>query len=314
MADKPRALLLKNYLSPGDVLAMTACVHSLVKKHPGKFLIQVDTTAPAFWEHSPDLATREEMAPHAPPEEVQTHYPAINECNQRGIHFLQAYCEFLEHALKVPVPLATNRPMLYLSRQEREWLPQVEEATGKPTRYWVVCAGRKSDYTAKFWGSASYQRVVDLLRGRVLFVQAGSAEHYHPPLKGVINLVGKTDLRQLVRLIHHASGVLSGVTLFHHLAAALEKPSVCIMGGREPVMWNTYPKCQLLHTIGALPCCRDGGCWKSRVEKLGDGSEQDNSLCDSPVPGEEAVPRCMALIRPEEVAAKIALTAGGGLP
>src|ERR1019366_681393 len=90
-----------------------------------------------------------------------------------------------------------------------------------------------------------------------------------------------------------------------HLAAALEKPAVTIMGGREPVVWNSYPRQQLMHTVGMLLCCKSGGCWRSRVEKLGDGAEQDGSLCENPVIGEETIPKCMSMIEPEEVAKKI---------
>ncbi len=129
----------------------------------------------------------------------------------------------------------------------------------------------------------------------------------HPPLQNVLNLIGKTDMRQLIRLAWHADGAVCGVTMLHHLMAAHEKPCVTIMGGREPVNWNSYPKCQLLHTFGSMPCCRDGGCWKSRVTKLDDGAEQNNSLCEQPQPGGEPLPRCMTLIRPETVADAIRL-------
>lgn len=300
-----RQLVLKNHLSPGDVLAMTAALHSLHVAHPSKFVTAVDTSADAFFENSPDVTARAGLDS---PEEIHMHYPLINQCNQRAVHFLQGYCDFLADVLKVPVPLLTNRPLLYVGKRERAWLNQVQEVFGYKGDFWLVSAGRKDDFTCKFWGTENYQRVVDALHGEVVFVQVGAAEHHHPPLRGVLNLVGETDLRQLVRLVHHAKGVLCGVTLLHHLAAALEKPCVTIMGGREPVQWNAYPKCHLLHTIGCLPCCKDGGCWRSRVVKLNDGSEQDNSLCEHPVPGVETVPRCMALIHPEEAVAKIRLT------
>lgn len=298
-----RKIVLKNHLSPGDVLAMSAAVHSLHKAHPGKFVVAADTSAPALWEHSPDVVPAGDGF-----ETIQTHYPLVNECNQRAVHFLQGYCDFLEGALGVRVPLLTNRPHVWLSAAEKAWQNQVSEHVGYKGRFWLVCSGTKQDYTAKGWGASNYQRVVDLLRGRVTFVQVGAAEHLHPPLKGVVNLVGKTDLRQLVRLVHHADGALCGVTLLHHLAAALEKPSCVVMGGREPVQWNSYPRCQLFHTVGSLPCCRSGGCWKSRVVKLEDGEGHDGSLCECPVMGDEPIPRCMALIDPREVAEKIRLT------
>jgi ADP-heptose:LPS heptosyltransferase len=300
-----RKVILKNHLSPGDVLAMSAAVYSLHRQHPGHYRVAVDTTANEFYEHSPDVE-RLDRAQVEGWEQVEFHYDAVNACNQRGIHFLQGCCEFFEHAWGVRVPLLTNRPLIYLSDAEKSWLPQVQEITGKPTKYFVLCGGRKGCFTSKHWGAANYQRVVDILRGKVLFVQVGEKGHHHPPLQNVINLVGKTDLRQLVRLCYHAEGGLGGVTLLMHLMAALEKPYVCLMGGREPVQWNSYPRQQLLHTVGMLPCCRDGGCWRSRTVKLGDGDEKDNSLCENPMPcGEEYVPKCLMMLPPERVAESI---------
>jgi ADP-heptose:LPS heptosyltransferase len=301
-----RKLILRNHLSPGDVLVMSAAIYSLHRAHPGKFSTAVDTTANALYEHNPDVMPLEEMRANGA-EEIAMHYPAVNQSNERGIHFMQGYVEFLADMLKVPIPLATNRPHVYLSKEEKTWMDQVQEATGRKQRFWIVNAGHKNDFTTKRWGTENYQRVVDSLRGKVLFVQVGSKEHQHTPLKNVLNLIGKTDLRQIVRLCWHADGVLCGVTLLQHLAAAMQKPSVVVMGGREPLTWNAYPKQHLLHTIGALPCCRNGGCWRSRVEKLGDGAEQDNSLCENPVIGEESIGKCMALIRPDEVREKILL-------
>jgi ADP-heptose:LPS heptosyltransferase len=292
-----RKLLLVNHLSPGDVLCLTAAVHSLHRTHPGEFVTAVDTSAPALWDHNPDVVLEGEGF-----ERVQTHYPLVHESNQRAVHVLEGYCAFLEENLKVRVPLLVNRPLLYLSPEEKSWMGQVQEVFGHRGKFWLLGAGRKQDFSAKFWGSENYQRLVDLLRGRVLFVQVGAAEHHHPPLRGVLNLVGRTDLRQLVRLVWHADGAVGGTTLLMHLAAALEKPYVCVQGGREPVSWNAYPRSHQLHTVGSLPCCKEGGCWRSRTVALGDGSEQDKSLCDHPVPGPEPVPRCLELIRPEYVA------------
>lgn len=302
--EEGRPLVLKNNMSPGDVLVMSAAIHSLHKTHPGKFLTAVSTSADAIFEHNPDI-TDVATARRLGGEQIEVHYPAIHQSGERGIHFMQAYCEFLSDVLKVPVPLMTNRPHVHLSAQERSWMNQVEEVTGKRQRFWLVSAGRKSDYTTKFWSTENYQSVVNALRGKILFVQVGAAEHHHPPLRNVLNLVGKTDMRQLIRLAWHAEGILSGVTLLQHLAAALQKPSVVIMGGREPVTWNSYPKQHLLHTVGAFSCCRNSGCWKSRVTKLDDGDEKDNSLCENPVIGDEVIPKCMSAIKPSEVAEKI---------
>jgi len=56
-----------------------------------------------------------------------------------------------------------------------------------------------------------------------------------------------------------------------------------LAGGREPTHWESYPTHKYLHHVGALECCDQGGCWRSRAFELGDGDEKDKSLCVKPV-------------------------------
>lgn len=50
---------------------------------------------------------------------------------------------------------------------------------------------------------------------------------------------------------------------------------VDVVGGREPAQREAYPNYQYIHTNGALRCCDQGGCWKSRVVPQGDGDAKD---------------------------------------
>ena len=209
--------------------------------------------------------------------------------------------------MQVPLKMSTNRPHVYLTDEEKGWMNQCWEASGNPGPFWVVNAGRKRDYTCKGWGHHNFQEVVDLLRGEVRFCQVGNPHDVHKPLDGVVNLLGKTSDRAFCRLVYHAQGVLTGVSYPMHLAAAFGKPCVVVAGGREPVLWNSYPQQHLLHTVGLLPCCRDGACWKSKVVKEHDPEGKDTAFCERPLPTPDGdhVPACMELIRPEEVAAVI---------
>jgi len=98
-----------------------------------------------------------------------------------------------------------------------------------------------------------------------------------------------------------------------HLSAAVpvhpryrrrHRPCIVINGGREPTHWEAYPTHQFLHCCGALPCCQQGGCWKSRIEPLGDGDKKDvDGLCERPHISEsgQLVPMCMEMISPDMV-------------
>lgn len=286
----PVPLKLITDQAPGDTVCMTAAIYSLHKTHPGKFITAVESPYPEVFKHNPDVVNAETI-PDAL--DLRMHYPAIHKCNERAIHFMQGWCEFLGYALGINVPLLTNRPRIYFRTPN----PPCSD-------YWVICSGGKKDFTNKLWGHRNYQKVVDELKGDVRFIQVGDQMEDHPPLLGAEDRVGETTLRELFDLVRKARGVVCGVSLLMHVAAALEKPAIVIAGGREPVPWNAYPKQTYIHTVGALPCTDIQGnvgqaCWRSRVVPLGDGTMLDKDTCERPVNG---LPQCMRMIDPLRVA------------
>ena len=297
-------LILRNFQSPGDIIMLTAAVRDLHRCHPGKFLTDVRTPCPALWENSPYLIPLAEDDPDV--QTIDCHYPLIHQANTLPFHFLHAFPQFLSTQLGVTITPTEFRGDIHISSQEREWFDQVEGEADTHPPFWLVTAGGKWDYTTKWWAHDRYQQVVDHFRGRIEFVQVGESGHHHPPLAGVIDLRGETDLRMLVRLMYHAQGALTPVSLLMHLAAAVpvkpgmpqNRPCVVVAGGREPPHWEAYPHHQFLHTVGMLRCCDNGGCWKARVKPLGDGDEKDQNLCVDVV---GPLPRCMDMITPDDV-------------
>ena len=346
----PRKLILSSRQSPGDIVMFTAAVRDVHRSHPGKFATDVRTSCPALWENNPHLTLLRDDDPEA--ERIECHYPFIHRSNSGPWHFIHGYLQFLAEKLGVEIRPTDFRGDIHLAKNEMAWMSQVQEITREAVPFWIVGAGGKFDFTAKWWEHARWQAVVDHFRGRVLFVQVGEKGHHHPALRGVLDLRGRTSLRQLVRLVHHAQGVLCPVTLLMHLAAAVPVPSrggmpknrpcVVTAGGREPAQWEAYPHHQYLHTNGALRCCDHGGCWKSRTVPLGDGDKKDQpaSLCvnvvhlrdpalgylrgaKEPVPAhaaadapgrraEDFLPRCLDLISAEDVIHRISLYFDGG--
>jgi len=313
-----RKLILKSSLSPGDIVMLTAAVRDLHHCYPRRFLTDARTSCPELWERNPHLTPLAEDDPGV--EVLECHYPLIHRCNTTPYHCLHGYIEFLNDRLGLSIRPTAFQGEILLSEREKSWFSQVRELTGEDTPFWILVAGGKLDYTIKWWEARRFQEVVDHFAGRIQFVQVGDTGHYHPRLSGVIDLRGQTDLRQLVRLVHHSQGVLCPVTSLMHLAAAVEpkpglprhRPCVVVGGGREPNQWEAYPHHQFLHTNGALACCAEGGCWRSRTAPLGDGGENDqpDAICVNVVGG---LPKCMDLITASQVIQKIETYFAGGI-
>ena len=282
-----RRLLLTNKQSPGDIVMLTAAVRDLHRAHPGAFETSVQTSAMPLWENNPHVRLGEPSGmQEGELKTIECAYPLVHQSNSGPWHFIHGFHQHLESTLGVNIPPTDFRGDIHLTQQEKGWMSQVQEITQVPVPFWIVVAGGKMDYTAKWWSQERFQEVVNHFAGRILFVQVGSKEHRHDDLKGVLDLRSKTNLRQLIRLVYHSQGVLCPVTFLMHLAAAVpvkqgqsgSRPCVVIAGGREPPHWEAYPTHQFIHTAGALPCCRQGGCWKSRVVPVGDGDSKDQPV------------------------------------
>jgi ADP-heptose:LPS heptosyltransferase len=321
----PTKLLLRNHQSPGDVVMLTAAVRDLHRSFPGQFVTDVRTTCMQLWEHNPHITPLAED--DSAVREIQCHYPLINTCNEGTYHFIHGFRQYLGSELGLRIEPSVFKGDIHLAPIEKQWMSQVMEITHEDIPFWIIVAGGKRDYTIKWWDPARWQQVVDHFRGRILFAQVGEGGHVHEPLRGVLDFRGKTDIRQMVRLMYHAQGVTCPVTFLMHLAAAVEvkggrprnRPCVVVAGGREPVHWEAYPHHQFIHNAGALPCCEQGGCWKSRTVPLGDGDEKDKSLCTDVLPPDEAsprrgpLPRCMDMIPAQEVIRRIETYFEGGV-
>lgn len=88
-----RKLILKHFLSPGDVVLLTAAIRDLHKCHPNEFLTDVRTSCPQLSENNPYLTTLDENDPEI--SIIECHYPLINESNARPFHFIHGFTQFL---------------------------------------------------------------------------------------------------------------------------------------------------------------------------------------------------------------------------
>jgi len=303
-----RKIILSQGQSPGDILTMTRAVADLKTTYP-EWLIDVRSPAPAIFENNPHLIPLSEDDPEV--EKYNIQYPEIHNSGWSGLHFSDGFLMDIETKLnsnpeKVAIYGETKikktgiRPEMWISDEEKGWYNQVHCTFLSDEPYWVLNAGRKSDNELKeypFWEefvscfNAEFNHKVNLVT-----IGSTAVGHIHPRLKGVFDLVGKTDLRQLIRLIYNAHGTVGPISFQFVLSAAFGQSAVVVAGGKEGPRWHSYNWIDFLHVVGRLKCCMFDGCW------LGG----QKGLCkDLVAVGQRNVPRCFTLISPEEIVCAI---------
>ena len=260
---KKRKIILKQDQSPGDVLSFTRGVEDLKLSYP-EWDIDVRTPCAEIFENCPHLTSLDKNDPEV--ETFTIKYPDINISGWNGLHYTDAFRNDIARQLKVDIKKTSFKPALWISDEEKGWINQVETEFGWKGPFWIINAGQKPDNDLKYYHK--WQEVVDLLNfnfeDKVKIVQIGHQSHIHKKLDGVLDLVGKTSLRQLIRLGYWSEGLIGPLSFQFVLAAALEKPGVVVAGGKEGVNWHIYPNIRHICTNGAIDCCPWVGCWNSK--------------------------------------------------
>ena len=331
-----RKVLFKNFQSPGDIVILSAAIRDLKLSHPD-IEIGLDCSCKEIFENNPYIVPFGSMKKGDPGVEFyKAEYPLIHESNEGQYHFIHGFRKWMEDTLDLKIKATKFKGDIHLSDEERGWMSQIEEM-GIKDKFWVVDSGCKGDFNAKVPNPLYIQEVINYFKGKITFVQIGQKEHWHPPLKNVINLIGKTDLRQLIRLVYQSIGILTPVSLPMHLSAAVEskhgldnRPCVIIAGSRESSVWEAYNGHTYLHTCGFIESNENGvikkcgvGCWKSRSNKEfdQDKKDSDDEFCLFP---EEIdykykngknlrIARCINIIKPIDIIRAIEKYYEGGV-
>ena len=277
---------------------MSRAVIDLKETYPD-YDIDVRSPAQEIWEANPFLTPLKDDDPDV--ESFDIGYDEIHQSGWSGEHWSDAFRHDIEKKLGVDIMKSGIRPQLFLSNEEKGWINQVEAEFKWTGPFWLLNAGYKQDNELKRYHK--WQEVVDLLndyfKGSVRIVQVGHKRHIHPKLENVYSLVGKTDLRQLIRLGWWAHGTIGPLSFQFVMSAAFDQPHVVVAAGKEGVRWHIYPQGRYIYTNGALNCCPWDGCWKGG----------DNGKCLDLVYG---TPRCYTLIEPYMVADAVKMYYKGG--
>lgn len=178
-------------------------------------------------------------------------------------------------ALARAVGLQVDRPEfpLAITESERESARALlTSAGGKPTeRFVAVLPGAR--WETKTWPAGQFGRVIDGLHQRtatrIVLLGAPSEKPVADAIRGrcaapIVDLVGKTSLRQLAALLDLSDRVVCLDSGPMHIAAALGKPIVALFGPTDASRTGPYSSSArvLTHEITCRPClkrvCRFG--------------------------------------------------------
>jgi len=308
-------LTLTSRQAPGDILMVTAAARDLKLAFGDNVDIHVKTTHTDLWANNPYVKVLDSKT--RGPNEVEMMYmKELTDSPHSSLHFVGAMHKILENRLKVSIPMRAFHADIHMSEVEKH-TPVI--SSNLP--YWIIVCGGKTDFMTKWWNPEHAQKVVDHFKGKLNFVQVGLLEkgsvlsHVHFELKNTINLINRTTLRDLVRLVYFADGTVCPVTFLMHLTAAVPlreptdgtakrlKPCVVVAGGREAPHWEAYPGHKFLHTMGMLDCCARKPCFARRTQILPDSSPWNMEQCARPVQvnPELRIAQCMNMITSNQV-------------
>lgn len=301
---QPRKVIVSVLMAPGDTVMCTALVRDLKLSHLDMLVDLHGCASEIFTESNRFITPLKADDPEAETVKVVWNGESC------GKHWTENAIDIAERQLRLKIKRTSDHGHLVLSRDQA-----AHPFKGKP--YWVLVAGGKESCTVKIPDPMKIQAVIDATPD-IKWVRIGQANgpgggdtHIHPPLAGrnLVDLVGKTDWRQVMQLIGCAEGVLCPITAVAHIAAALGVPSVVIAGGRESAKWFASKSMTYLSAVGTLDCCKNGGCWKDMTVPLS-GATDINRLCALPVRyPNRAVPKCIDDISVEKIVAAIRATA-----
>jgi ADP-heptose:LPS heptosyltransferase len=107
----------------------------------------------------------------------------------------------------------------------------------------------------KEWYPERFQEVANRLQSRTTLIQLGTP--LDPPLKGAVDLRGKTDLRKAAAILANSLVFVGQVGFLMHLARAVDCRSAIVYGGRETPDKTGYIANKNL--VGSTPC---SPCWE----------------------------------------------------
>lgn len=188
----------------------------------------------------------------------------------RNGHIVDRYLDTVEvlgcDTVNVKFPLENTQA-------ERDFVKSLLATEGLSEQGKFVVLAIGTNWVNKCWNTKHFAHLSDLLAThqiRSVLIGFGANDEQKAQEicslaenKQIINLVGKTSLMQTASVIKNSQAVIGGDTGNLHLAAALEKPAIMLMGPTDPNRNGPYR--QMQNVILAGHEC--DGCWKRQCAK-----------------------------------------------
>lgn len=248
----------------GDHLLCTAVFHELRKRgHRGLWMASgfeelfrgnpdIDAVVPIDWRY-------QELAKRVGGRSVMPVYADIDPENENNEiptrHIIALMCEKLDIQGEVEL-----RPYLHLTDDEKKAGRLVDNQVAIQSS---ILAARLPILN-KEWDPARFAAVVQALKGEFNFVQVGSPRD--PLLPGVIDMRGKSSVRQTAAILGQSRAFVGLVGFVMHLARAVDCRAAIVFGGREAPWQSGYTCNENLHeAVECAPCWQWSRCDHDRV-------------------------------------------------
>ena len=163
------------------------------------------------------------------------------------------------------IPLSETAPEPFVTEEEREAAEELLSQYGVAKGDKVIGINPGAAYgSAKCWLPERFRGVTEKLLAHegttvLFFADEAGAPLVHEICKGlpprVVNLAGKTSLRELMALIARCNAFLTNDSGPMHIAAALKTPLVALFGSTNEVATGPYQHGEVIHKhVSCSPC------------------------------------------------------------
>ena len=179
-------------------------------------------------------------------------------------HLVEVYKDLLT---PLEIPHSDTRPRLYVSPEENR--AAQEKLNGLklfPGQKVIGINPGAAFGTAKCWPKTSFEKLLERLVVETPYLMVVFGDMAGAPLvdeitqgmgERVINLAGKTTLRELLALIESCNAFLSNDSGPMHIAAALNVPLIALFGSTNPTKTGPYKFGEVIYKkVFCSPCYR----------------------------------------------------------